>query len=144
MNADLLKGFYLGDLLIEPAKGRITSRDGNIHLPPQAAEVLLCLASRPGELVTRQSLLEEAWGADLGSTEALSRAIGEIRHALGDHSDDPEFIQTLPKRGYRLLITPVLSGADRSTIVIGAQNGATDLGLFENLKQRGVLETGLA
>jgi len=144
LNADLLQGFYLGDLLVEPPKGRITSREGTVHLPPQAIEVLLCLASRPGELVTRQTLLEEAWGSNRGSPEALSHAIGEIRHAMSDHRDDPEFIQTLPKRGYRLLVTPVLVGADTSTIVIGAQGGATDLGLFENLKQRGVLETGLA
>jgi len=144
LNADLLQGFYLGDLLVEPPKGRITSREGAVHLPPTAIEVLLCLASRPGELVTRHTLLEEAWGSNRGSPEALSHAIGEIRHALNDHRDDPEFIQTLPKRGYRLLVTPVLAGADTSTIVIGAQSGATDLGLFENLKQRGVLETGLA
>ena len=144
MNADLLQGFYLGDLLVEPPKGRITSREGIVHLPPKAIEVLLCLASKPGELVTRHDLLDATWGSDQGSTEALSHAIGEIRHAFGDHHDDPQFIQTLPKRGYRLLVTPVLVGADTSTIVIGAQNGATDLGLFENLKQRGVLETGLA
>jgi TolB-like protein/DNA-binding winged helix-turn-helix (wHTH) protein len=144
LNADLLQGFYLGDLLVEPPKGRVTGPAGAVHLPPKAVEVLLSLADRPGELVTRETLLKEVWGAEQGSPEALSHAVSEIRQALNDHRTDPEFIQTLPKRGYRLLITPKLVDSDTSTIIFGAQNGAANLGLFENLRQRGVLETGLA
>ena len=49
MDADLLQGFYLGDLLIEPAKGRVTGTNGSAHLAPKAMEVLLCLARKPGE-----------------------------------------------------------------------------------------------
>jgi len=146
LNADLLQGFYLGDLLVEPPKGKITGRAGTAHLPPQAMEVLLSLAACPGELVTREALLQEVWGTDHGKTEALSHAISEIRHALNDHREDPEFIQTLPKRGYRLLVSPVLAATDTATIVFGAKGGVStaELGLFENLKQRGVLETALA
>ncbi|HNP62445.1 MAG TPA: tetratricopeptide repeat protein [Woeseiaceae bacterium] len=104
MNSELLHGFYLGELLIEPLKGQITSQAGSGHLPPKAVEVLLCLASSPGELVTRRQLLETVWGKGRGSQEALGHAISEIRHALDDHADDPRYIQTLPKRGYRLLV----------------------------------------
>ena len=146
MNADLLQGFYLSDLLIEPTKGRVTGREGSERLASKAVEVLLCLASQPGELVTREELLEKVWGKDSGSQEALRHAIGEIRHALHDHHDDPKYIQTLPKRGYRLLVTPVAADGATGTIVLGATNsvGADELGLFENLRQRGVLETALA
>jgi tetratricopeptide (TPR) repeat protein/TolB-like protein/DNA-binding winged helix-turn-helix (wHTH) protein len=146
LNADLLRGFYLSDLLIEPAKGRVTGRQGTQRLPSKAVEVLLCLAAQPGELITREELLEKVWGKDAGSQEALSRAIGEIRHALHDHHDDPKYIQTLPRRGYRLLVTPASADGDTGTIVLGVDNsvGAHELGLFENLKRRGVLETGLA
>ncbi len=146
MNADLLQGFYLSDLLIEPTKGRVTGRDGSERLASKAVEVLLCLAAQPGELVTREELLETVWGKDAGSQEVLGHAIGEIRHTLQDHHDDPKFVQTLPKRGYRLLVTPVPAGGDTGTIVLGVKNsvGVHELGLFENLKQRGVLETGLA
>jgi TolB-like protein/tetratricopeptide (TPR) repeat protein/DNA-binding winged helix-turn-helix (wHTH) protein len=146
LNAGLLQGFYLSDLLIEPTKGRVTGREGSEHLASKAIEVLLCLASQPGELVSREELLEKVWGKDEGSPEALSHAIGEIRHALRDHHDDPKYIQTLPKRGYRLLVTPVAADGATGTIVMGATNSvsADELGLFENLKQRGVLETGLA
>ena len=43
MDSELLKGFYLGDFLVEPAKGRVTGRHGSTHLPPKAMEVLLQL-----------------------------------------------------------------------------------------------------
>ncbi len=106
MDSDLLKGFYLDGLLIEPLKGQVTGPHGSRHLTPKAVEVLLCLARSPGELVQRDALLEQAWGAGKGSAEALNHAIGEIRQALDDHADDPRFIQTVPRRGYRLVHAP--------------------------------------
>jgi len=115
-------------------------------LPPKAIEVLLCLASSPGELITRETLIAEVWGADHGSQEALSHAVSEIRHALHDQPDNPKFVQTLPKRGYRLIIEAVPVSAHTASIVPGTQTGirVSEIGLFENLKQRGVLEAALA
>ncbi len=146
MNADLLQGFYLGDLLVEPLKGQVLGGAGPTHLPPKAVEVLLCMANAPGELVSRETLLESAWGKGGGSPEALTHAISEIRHALGDHADDPVYIQTVPRRGYRLAVKPPLASEHTGSIVIGAKDGANvgDIGLFENLQRRGVLETGVA
>ena len=146
MSADLLQGFYLRDLLIEPARGRVTSRQGFQHLSPRATEVLLCLARRSGELVTYEELLHFAWGENQGSRKAVSHAVAELRQALSDNKDDQDFIQTLPRRGYRLLVTPAPAGGDTGTVVLGANDSisADELGLFQNLKQRGVLETGLA
>jgi len=145
VNSDLLQGFYLRDLLVEPLKGQVTSRAGSVHLQPKAMEVLLCLASTAGMLVTRDTLIDDVWGAGQGSQEALSRAVSEIRHALDDHRDDPEFLQTLPKRGYRLIIEADPIAANTATVVPGSQNGLRvgDIGWFENLKQRGVLETAV-
>lgn len=87
MTEKLLQGFYLGEFLVEPLKGQVTGRAGSGHLPPKATEVLLCLAKSSGELVTRETLLECAWGEGHGSPETLSHAISEIRHALDDHAD---------------------------------------------------------
>lgn len=146
MNSDLLQGFYLRDLLVEPLKGQVTGRAGSVHLPPKAMEVLLCLASSPSMLVTRDTLINDVWGAGHASQEALSHAVSEIRHALDDHRDNPEFLQTLPKRGYRLIVEADPIPANTSTVVLGAQNGSRvgEIGLLENLKQRGVLETALS
>jgi TolB-like protein/tetratricopeptide (TPR) repeat protein/DNA-binding winged helix-turn-helix (wHTH) protein len=143
MSSEYLHGFYLGDLLVEPLKGQVTSKKGTRHLPPTAAEVLLCLARTPGDLVTRQALLDEVWGEGNGSQEALGHAVSEIRHALDDHADEPVFVQTLRGRGYRLIVAPQSVSEHRESIVIGTQSGAA-LGLFENLRQRGVIETALA
>ncbi len=146
MNSELLQGFYLGDLLVDPVKGRVTGQAGSVHLPSKGMEVLLVLASNAGSLVTREELLHNVWGAGHGSQEALSHAITGIRHALNDHADDPEYIQTLPKRGYRLIVDAKPASAHTSTVTLGSRNGPTadDIGLFENLKQRGVIETALA
>jgi TolB-like protein/DNA-binding winged helix-turn-helix (wHTH) protein len=146
MNAEYLHGFYLGDLLVEPLKRRVTGKNGSQHLPPKAAEVLVCLAQRAGAVVDHDVLLEEVWGKGQGTREALSHAVSEIRQALDDHHDHPAYIQTLPKRGYRLVMEPVLADAHTGSVVIGADGGATiaDLGLVENLKRRGVLETAIA
>ena len=146
LDSDLLQGFYLGDVLIEPLKGEVSGPAGAQHIPPKAVEVLLCLASNPGNLVTRNKLLKAVWGSGKGSHEALGHAVSEIRHALGDHLDNPTFIQTLPKRGYRLIITPELAADHSASVVLGAKGGAHpgDIGLFENLQRRGVFETAIA
>ena len=108
MHHSLLKGFYLRDLLVEPTSGQVSGPDRDQHLKPKAIEVLLYLAERPFELVERQALLQAVWGEDQGSPEALSHAISELRSGLGDQADDPQLIQTVPTRGYRLLQTPRL------------------------------------
>ena len=146
VNANLMHGFYLGDLLVEPLKGQINGPAGSAHLPSKATEVLLQLASQPGVLVTRDSLLTSVWGDGQGNQESLSHAISEIRHALNDHAEDPHFIQTLPKRGYRLIIEPQAVDEQKSSIVPGMWSGSegAQVGIIENLKQRGVLGTALA
>lgn len=144
MNTELLQGFYLGDFFIEPLKGNVARKGVTSHLPPKAVEVLLCLASNPGELVSRDELIECVWGEGHGSAEALSHAVSEIRHALDDHADNPAFVQTLPRRGYRLVVEPVIDDAGTDSIVIGGQGVGHDLGFLESLNRRGVIETALA
>jgi tetratricopeptide (TPR) repeat protein/DNA-binding winged helix-turn-helix (wHTH) protein len=146
LSADLLQGFYLGDLLVEPAKGRVTGPDGDTHLHPKAAEVLLCLADRPGEVVPRTVLLKAAWVAGQGSEEALTHAVSELRHALNDHADDPKYIQTLPRHGYRLLVDPRASeiGSHSGGFETQDSFGPALSGFINDLKRRGVLETGAA
>ena len=57
MKAELLQGFYLGDVFVEPLKGSVTGRGFSEHLAPRAMEVLLQLAMTPSSLVTRERLL---------------------------------------------------------------------------------------
>ena len=79
MRQSLLKGFYLQDLLIEPVSGRVSGPGIETHLKPRAVEVLLYLAERPFELVTRDELLQAVWGENTGSSEALTHVVSELR-----------------------------------------------------------------
>jgi Tol biopolymer transport system component/DNA-binding winged helix-turn-helix (wHTH) protein len=79
-----------------------------IRLPGQSFQVLEALLLHPGELVTREELKQKLWPSDsFGDFEhGLNAAVNRVREALGDSSDNPRFVETLPRRGYRF-IAPV-------------------------------------
>jgi DNA-binding winged helix-turn-helix (wHTH) protein len=85
MRQSLLNGFYLQDLLIEPASGRVSGPDIEAHLKPKAVEVLLYLAERPFDLVERDELLKAVWGDNAGSSDALTHVISDLRSCCQDH-----------------------------------------------------------
>ena len=68
--------------------------------------VLLELARSPGEVVTRQQLLDRIWTGVIVTDDAVTRCISELRTAFADDRQAPRYVQTLPKRGYRLLVAP--------------------------------------
>lgn len=103
MKKILRREFRLGDKRISPLEGQILGRDGPQHIPPKVMDVLLCLVERPGEVVIREDIIAQVWGnAELGG-RALTRSITDLRNCLGDNSDHPKFIRTIPKRGYQLI-----------------------------------------
>src|SRR5260221_2425727 len=81
-----------------------------IKLQEQPFQVLAVLLQRPGEVVTREQLRSQNWPPDtfVDFDNSLNTAINKLREALGDSADNPRFIETLPRRGYRF-ITPVTS-----------------------------------
>jgi DNA-binding winged helix-turn-helix (wHTH) protein/CheY-like chemotaxis protein len=82
--------------------------DGRVErIEPKAMDVLCVLAGRAGETVSRDELLEAAWAGRLVVEGALSRVILALRTALGDDARAPSYIETVPKRGYRLVAMPV-------------------------------------
>ena len=88
-------------------------REGTlVKLPPQPARVLGLLLSRPGEVVLRESLRDHLWGDDtfVDFERGLNFCILQVRAALGDSSDNPRFVQTVPRKGYRF-IAPVAAVA---------------------------------
>jgi hypothetical protein len=78
--------------------------------------MLVVLAGRPGEVVTREELRAALWGAEtfVDAEAGLNTAIAKLREALGDSAESPRFIETIPKRGYRF-IGPATSAAATST-----------------------------
>jgi tetratricopeptide (TPR) repeat protein/TolB-like protein len=115
---------------------------GAVHLTPKTMAVLLCLAERPREVVSHGELLRAVWGDGTGSHERLSHAISEIRQALNDQPNDPTIIETLPRRGYRLLVDPGVAASP--DLASGDERRPQRLTFFDELKRRGVLDTALA
>ncbi len=76
-----------------------------MRLAGQPFKILLILLERPGEVVTREELLSRVWGptTNIDFEQGISGAIKKIREALRDSADQPRFIETLPKRGYRFI-----------------------------------------
>lgn len=98
--------FRIGDWLVQPAVCRLTSNGRTVHVRPKVMDLLAYLARHPGEVVSKDTLLDVVWGAQAISESALTRTITELRQALGDNAEEPGILETIPKRGYRL-IAPV-------------------------------------
>lgn len=96
----------MGEWTVRPVEGMLEGEAGEHHLQPKSMDVLLCLAQAASDIVERDALIAEVWGQTAVSDEPLTRCIHDIRRELGDTRDKPTYIQTIPKRGYRL-ITPV-------------------------------------
>jgi DNA-binding winged helix-turn-helix (wHTH) protein len=98
--------FVLGDWLVDPARGSIRHRDGDgdgeARLEPQAMELLLLFAASPGKVIGKSELIQGVWGGRAIGDDTLAAAISKLRHALGE-TKHKRYIETLPKRGYRLL-----------------------------------------
>jgi TolB-like protein/Flp pilus assembly protein TadD len=69
----------------------------------------MCLVEKAGQVVTRDEILRQVWGERAFTDEPLTRCIGDLRRELGDSREEPRYVQTIPKRGYRLIarITPI-------------------------------------
>jgi TolB-like protein/DNA-binding winged helix-turn-helix (wHTH) protein len=107
----------IGEWLIQPQLHTI-SRNGQIsRVEPKAMQVLLCLARRSDEVVTKERLINEVWAGTFVTDDVLTRCISELRRAFDDDPKDPRVIQTIPRSGYRL-VAPVRDAAS-ATVVPG-------------------------
>jgi DNA-binding winged helix-turn-helix (wHTH) protein/TolB-like protein len=95
--------FRLRDRLVTPQRNSITGPEGETGVEPKIMAVLCVLASEPGRVFTRSELIDQVWGTEYGADESLTRAISHLRKALGDTRSEPMVIETISKRGYRLL-----------------------------------------
>src|SRR5215469_9627319 len=95
--------FQIGSWLVEPSLNSVTC-DGKIHrLEPKMMEVLVYLAQNQRVVVSKEQLMRVVWPDTFVTDDVLTRCISELRRALEDDPKEPSFIETIPKRGYRLL-----------------------------------------
>jgi len=95
--------FRLEDWLVQPAQCRLSNDARKVQVRPKVMDLLTHLATHVGEVVSKDQLLDGVWGAEAVSESALTRTVTELRHALGDDAANPRLLETIPKRGYRLI-----------------------------------------
>jgi TolB-like protein/DNA-binding winged helix-turn-helix (wHTH) protein len=96
--------FQLGSWIVRPGLNTISQNGTSTRVEPKVMEVLVCLASQPGEPVSKETILKTVWPDTFVSDDVLVRSISELRRTFEDDAREPRFIQTIPKRGYRLVV----------------------------------------
>ncbi len=102
-----LQSFTLGDWLVDPRGCHLSRGETSVKLRAQLADLLVCLARRAGEIVLKDEILAEVWPGQYIAESGLSRCIAELRQILQDDASQPRYIETITKRGYRL-VAPVV------------------------------------
>lgn len=131
------EAFHVADWEVQPSSNRIRRGDTEVKLEPKVMALLAYLASRRNELVTREQLEREIWGRTVVSYDALTSSIIKLRKALGDDSRNPRFIETVSKKGYRLIapVHPAHEPAPTADVPAPARSG--------NPPRRNLLVAGL-
>ena len=99
------RSFRFGLFELDVARGELRKQGRVIKLQDQPFQVLDVLVRRPGEVVTREELQQAVWPADtfVEFDQGLNTAIKKIRLALGDSAENPRFVETIPRKGYRFI-----------------------------------------
>src|SRR5215468_4287039 len=96
--------FYeFGPFRLDPKKHRLV-RDGElVHLPPKSIEALIVLVQNAGTLLEREALMQAVWADTFVEDANLTVAISQLRKALGQNGETAEYIETIPRVGYRFV-----------------------------------------
>ena len=106
--------FRLGEWLVCPKLNTVQSDGGAVRLEHKFMLVLVCLADRPGEVISKDELIRTVWADTFVTDDVLTRAVSELRRILRDDAKQPHIIETVSKNGYRL-IAPVQRIQDSSS-----------------------------
>src|SRR5262245_4328510 len=104
-----------GPFVFEPHHARLRGGRRVLPLTRKACEVLQYLAMHPGQLVTKEALFRAVWPEAAVSDAVLTNRIAELRQALGDDANRPQFIATVHRRGYRF-VAPLRTPAPASSL----------------------------
>jgi TolB-like protein/DNA-binding winged helix-turn-helix (wHTH) protein len=131
LSSQVPRVFRFGVFEVDPREGELRKSGVRIKLQDQPLQLLVMLLERPGEIVTREELQSRLWPADtfVDFDHSLNSAIKKLREALGDRPENPRFIETLHRRGYRF-VAPVetQNSADLGTTVL--PSGTPSAGAF--------------
>ena len=124
-----LQPFNFGPFELRSRSRELYRQGIKLKLRPQPCLILIELLNRPGELIAREDLREKLWSSDtfVDFEQSLNTAVKELRAVLGDSADDPRYVETVPKLGYRFIaqteiikLAPARASADS---IIAAEAG---------------------
>ncbi len=96
--------WQIGSWTVQPSLNLIVGPEGSYRTTPKALATLLCLAEHQGQVVSRDTLLETVWAGTIVSDDTLNRAISDLRGIFKDTPHNSQVIETIRRRGYRLLL----------------------------------------
>jgi TolB-like protein len=96
--------FKAGRIRVYPARNVFAGESGEVHVEPRVMDLLCALASSPSGVMSRDELIDRCWASEFGADEGLTRAISRLRRALREAGGGDNDIETIPKRGYRLVV----------------------------------------
>ena len=96
--------YSFDDIIVDVASFRVERNGEAVPLEPKAFDLLVLLLERPGQLVTKQEILDCVWPQTAVTDNALTRIVANLRKTLGDDARDSRYIETVPTRGYRWLV----------------------------------------
>src|SRR5438874_4285845 len=96
---------HFGEFELDAAAGQLYRKGAKLRLQEQPSQILQILLQRPGEVVTREELQQKIWPSDtfVDFDHGINNAIKRLREALGDTAETPQYVETLPRRGYRFI-----------------------------------------
>jgi DNA-binding winged helix-turn-helix (wHTH) protein len=126
-----LRGFRFGVFELDLEAAQLRREGFVVKLTPQPLKLLTLLVERVGAVVTREEIRTALWSTDtfVDFDQGVNFAIRQIRDALGDSADNPRYVQTLPRRGYRFLGPVEPLGVPQGTGPVGSWHRGTDVRL---------------
>ena len=106
--------YRFGAFTLDARTGELSHDGRRALLRDQSLQVLVALLENPGELITREALAARLWadGTFVDVDRGLNKAVNHLRETLGDSADQPRFVETLPRKGYRFIAPVVQEGRD--------------------------------
>jgi DNA-binding winged helix-turn-helix (wHTH) protein/TolB-like protein len=128
------EAFRLGDWLVQPSLNRVSRGEVTAALQPRFMDLLVYLSEHAGKVVSKEEILDAVWAKEFVSEGTLTHAVAVIRQALGDDVRSPQYIETIPTRGYRV-IAQVAPAAPED----GGQPGGSRAGESPAVKRKSLL-----
>jgi transcriptional activator of cad operon len=110
---DISSSFLLAKVEVHPDSLLVIVDGDQRQVEPRVMDLLVYGSGRPGTLLSKEQIMQDVWDGAHVVPEALQRVVSLLRKALGDKRDEPRFVETISKKGYRFLLTPeALPGAE--------------------------------